>query len=164
MLWTLCFRLWITNFWYPYFDQFFVCFLFVCLLVLFVCLFVLGGYEFTSCKALSYALFGLLYVAAEHEGVGGVAVLQRKKRFIYYLITKERYSHKPTYDTLRSSLKAMKAHCQEHQVTSLSMPRIGCGLDKLEWPEVVKMTEEIFKDSAMTITVYTIWCKTCCVM
>ncbi len=34
-------------------------------------------------------------------GPGGVAVLKRGGRYIYYLVTKERYFEKPTYDMLR---------------------------------------------------------------
>lgn len=40
-------------------------------------------------------------------------------------ITKEKYNHKPTYETLKQSLEAMKAHCVENGVTRLSVPRYG---------------------------------------
>lgn len=70
------------------------------------------------------------------KDVGEVAVLHRGKRYIYYLITKPKYFDKPTYKTLEDSLEAMKKHCVANGVTALSMPRIGCGLDKLEWPKV----------------------------
>lgn len=83
-------------------------------------------------------------------------MLQQDGRFIYYLITKERFSHKPTYNTLRSSLEAMKAHCQENKVMRLSMPRIGCGLDKLDWLKVSDLITQVFSDSTMTVTVYTL--------
>ncbi|XP_069136169.1 ADP-ribose glycohydrolase OARD1-like [Argopecten irradians] len=85
---------------------------------------------------------------------GEVAVLRDKKRFIYYLITKPKANDKPTYDTLRASLKEMKTHCARNNVMSLSMPRIGCGLDKLSWEEVSTMICELFSDTNMVITVY----------
>lgn len=69
-------------------------------------------------------------------------------------VTKPRYFHKPTYDTLRSSLLALHEHCHGNGVTELCLPRIGCGLDKLQWDRVSRMIREIFADSAMTITVY----------
>ncbi|XP_076444901.1 ADP-ribose glycohydrolase OARD1-like [Babylonia areolata] len=99
---------------------------------------------------------GLDELKAQGKDVGDVAVLKRDDRFVYYLITKPHHYDKPTYDTLRASLKAMKSHCQEHQVSSLSMPRIGCGLDKLEWDKVSDVVKEVFGDTAMAITVYTI--------
>jgi O-acetyl-ADP-ribose deacetylase (regulator of RNase III) len=87
-------------------------------------------------------------------GVGGVAVLARDNRFIYYLITKERYYEKPTLASLKDSLLAAKSHCLEHSVTRLSMPRIGCGLDGLSWSNVSRLIQDVFADSNVAITVY----------
>ena len=69
-------------------------------------------------------------------------------------MTKKRVFHKPTYDSLRSSLEAMKAHCVSNGVKELCMPRIGCGLDKLDWGRVTAMIGGIFKDVEISITVY----------
>lgn len=41
---------------------------------------------------------------------GGVAVLKDGDRYIYYLVTKPQSWDKPSYESLRSSLKAMKDH------------------------------------------------------
>uniref|UniRef100_A0A4W5PIX1 O-acyl-ADP-ribose deacylase 1 n=1 Tax=Hucho hucho TaxID=62062 RepID=A0A4W5PIX1_9TELE len=87
---------------------------------------------------------------------GQCAVLKRNKRFVYYLITKEKYSHKPTYDNLRQSLEDMKSHCLQNGVTRISMPRIGCGLDRLSWDKVEEMLEQVFQPTDISITVYTL--------
>lgn len=87
---------------------------------------------------------------------GGVAVLERGGRYIYYLVTKVKYSNKPTYDSLRSSLEAMRDHCLKHQVKQLAMPRIGCGLDLLKWNEVHLILVETFHETDICITVYTL--------
>lgn len=94
----------------------------------------------------------------KRQGVkpGGVAVLERGERFVYYLITKIKYSDKPTYDSLRSSLEAMKEHCIKHKVKQLAMPRIGCGLDLLKWEEVSVILIETFHDTDINITVYSL--------
>lgn len=42
--------------------------------------------------------------------VGGVAVIKHQKRFIYNLVTKKEFYHKPTYDDLKSSLESMRKH------------------------------------------------------
>lgn len=86
--------------------------------------------------------------------VGDVAVLERNGRFIYYLVTKERAFHKPTYPDLENSLRAMKRHCASHSVTAVSMPRIGCGLDQLQWDKVKWMMEKVFRGSGIKLTVY----------
>ncbi|XP_045197035.2 ADP-ribose glycohydrolase OARD1-like [Mercenaria mercenaria] len=97
---------------------------------------------------------GLSDLKAQAKDVGDVAVLKRDGRFIYYLITKPQYFNKPTYKTLEQSLQAMKAHCVENDVKAVSMPRIGCGLDKLVWPKVEEILKKLFQDSDIVITVY----------
>lgn len=86
--------------------------------------------------------------------VGEVAVLKRQERFIYYLITKERYFDKPTHDDLKSSLSFMKSHSLDCGVSAISMPRIGCGLDGLKWSAVRAVILDVFKDTALKVTVY----------
>ncbi len=76
------------------------------------------------------------------------------RRFIYYLVTKQRYFHKPTYQSLESSLVEMKKHMTFHQVYRLSMPLIGCGLDGLKWDMVTEMIKRVFGDLSLKITVY----------
>lgn len=85
-----------------------------------------------------------------------MAFLKRGGRFIYYLITKKEYKNKPTMRSLQSSLEAMKIHCRENNVENLAMPTIGCGLDGLNWPNVSKMIQEIFKDEKINIFVYSL--------
>lgn len=82
--------------------------------------------------------------------------MQREGRFIYYLITKEKYYDKPTYDSVRASLCAMRDHCVRHHVQQLGMPRIGCGLDRLQWPHVRKDIEDVFMNTDVTVTVYSL--------
>ncbi|ERE89939.1 Appr-1-p processing containing protein [Cricetulus griseus] len=68
---------------------------------------------------------GVQELLNQQKKSGEVAVLKRDGRYIYYLITKKRASHKPTYENLRKSLEAMKSHCLKNGVTDLSMPRQG---------------------------------------
>ena len=43
--------------------------------------------------------------------------------------------------------------CREYGITKVAMPRIGCGLDRLNWDDVRPMIEEIFKDMDIEILV-----------
>lgn len=84
--------------------------------------------------------------------IGQSAVLSQDGRFLYYLVTKEKSVGFPTYGSLKSSLIHVKKHMDDHNVSTLSIPRIGCGLDKLDWEIVSRMIVEILVGK--TVTVY----------
>ena len=70
------------------------------------------------------------------------------------LVTKARYWQKPTYDSLGVCLYSLLEIASVLRVKTLIMPRIGCGLDKLEWNKVKEMIKDIFKDTDIGIEVY----------
>lgn len=73
---------------------------------------------------------------------------------VFNLVTKERYWNKPTYETLRQSLEALQNEIQLHYTNMvLAMPRIGCGLDKLDWFIVKSIIKEVFKYTEVEIIV-----------
>lgn len=72
---------------------------------------------------------------------------------IFNLITKGKSYSKPTYTTLGTSLKKMKIICDEMGIKKLAMPKIGCGLDKLQWLVVKDMILNLFKESDIEIIV-----------
>ena len=69
-------------------------------------------------------------------GVGDVGVLRRDGRYVYYLVTKEKYHDKPSMSSLKAALSAMRGRIVANDVRRLAMPQIGCGLDRLAWDEV----------------------------
>ncbi|KAJ8924825.1 hypothetical protein NQ315_000979 [Exocentrus adspersus] len=90
----------------------------------------------------------------QREKQGGLAVLGSEEgRFIYYLVTKRESTGKPTYDTIWSSLQKMRDHIAKNGVKKLAIPRLGCGLDRLEWSRVKHMIEFLFRDVDVEITV-----------
>lgn len=103
-------------------------------------------------------------IARQGKGKGEVAVLDITRegepaRFVYNLVTKVKCDNKPTHDDLRRSLEAMRSHCSSNNIVKLAMPRIGCGLDQLEWAKVRKTLELVFDspDSGVKhIQVYTL--------
>lgn len=73
---------------------------------------------------------------------------------IMNMITKDKCYHKPTKEDFRESLGYVKDQCIERDIKRISMPKIGCGLDKLKWNEVREMIKEEFKDLDILIEVY----------
>ena len=61
---------------------------------------------------------------------------QQHQRFIYNLVTKRRFFHKSTYETLELSLQALTQHLKRHDFPEPTFPKLGCGYDQLHWPTV----------------------------
>lgn len=73
---------------------------------------------------------------------------------VFNLVTKRNYWDKPSYEDLESALRVMKYLMLENNIQSISMPKIGCGLDKLDWQKVKLMLINIFEDTNCIINVY----------
>jgi len=65
---------------------------------------------------------------------------------VFNLITKERGIGKPTYESLEMSLALLKNQIVEENIKHLAIPKIGCGLDRLNWDIVRQMVKKIFID------------------
>lgn len=87
------------------------------------------------------------------KGKGYNRLVPMKNHVIANLVTKEKYSDKPTYQTLKDSLISLKEDMDYHKYTKLAMPKIGCGLDGLEWSKVKEIIYEVFSDTNYEILV-----------
>ena len=85
-----------------------------------------------------------------HNNWRGDCILEDK---ILNLITKERYFHKPTYESLKSALLVCRLECNTNNITKIAMPLIGCGLDRLQWDKVSEIIKDVFKDTDIEILV-----------
>jgi O-acetyl-ADP-ribose deacetylase (regulator of RNase III) len=76
---------------------------------------------------------------------------------VFNLVTKNRHFEKPTYNSLRKALMSMKILMLNHpelmKTNKVAMPRIGCGLDRLDWDKVKPIIEEVFGDTNIEILV-----------
>lgn len=72
----------------------------------------------------------------------------------YNLVTKEKYWHKPTLSTLRQALADMLDDDWLYESRAkIAMPKIGCGLDRLQWSDVEPLIREVFADTDFEILV-----------
>jgi O-acetyl-ADP-ribose deacetylase (regulator of RNase III) len=76
-------------------------------------------------------------------------------RLEFNLVTKEKYWQKPTYGSLKTALVNARilALMNDDKPVKLAMPRIGCGLDRLQWNKVKVIIEEVFADTDVEILV-----------
>jgi len=100
--------------------------------------------------------FGLVdELKAQKRQVGDVAYIQHDGHgYLFYLVTKSRYWEKPTYSVLQECLEQLHALCTEFGVKAIAMPRIGCGLDRLQWNVVQQLIESTMK--GIDVQVYTL--------
>ena len=69
------------------------------------------------------------------------------------LVTKEKCWHKPTLDDLEAALWNLHECVETLHIKKLAMPKIGCGLDRLEWEDVEPILQEMFSDLDVEIMV-----------
>jgi O-acetyl-ADP-ribose deacetylase (regulator of RNase III) len=94
-------------------------------------------------------------IKEQNKSVGQVAAVLAGDRYIYNLVTKAIYHHKPTYDTLRAALRDMVAHMKSNGVKLVALPYgFGCGLDGLDWKTVLAILEEEIDGSGLTVQVF----------
>ena len=78
------------------------------------------------------------------------------KRYIYNLVTKEWFGDKTNLSTLPKTLEAMKFHESTKGVSTIAPPKLGCGLDQVNWQEVLKLLRDVFAYADVQIVVYTL--------
>ncbi|XP_043088727.1 uncharacterized protein LOC122334907 [Puntigrus tetrazona] len=100
--------------------------------------------------------YGTYKVRIKNKKPGECAVTKEEDRTVFHLITKQVATELPTYDNFRKSLTYMRDWCITNNIKSVSVPRLGCGLDKLKFEKVLQILKEVFTDVDITITIYTI--------
>ena len=57
--------------------------------------------------------------------------------------------------SFKSALLAMRDHIVSNGVRRLAMPKIGCGLDRLAWDDVIELILSTFSATTLEIQVRT---------
>lgn len=88
---------------------------------------------------------GLLFPEdVHHNGVNTV---------VYNMVTKALVSHLPTYTSLKNCLVLVRDHMVANGYYRLAIPKIGCGIDRLDWELVSSHIKAVFKDTDIEILV-----------
>ena len=72
---------------------------------------------------------------------------------VFNLTTKWKSWGKPEYSGTEGGLVQMRRLVIENNIKKVAMPRIGCGLDRLDWDEVKNLITSIFGDTDVEILV-----------
>ncbi len=83
----------------------------------------------------------------------GEAVLYEGERKVFNLFTKKYFHHKPTYYDLTMALESMKSQSLAMGIKNIAMPKIGSGLDRLNWLKVAPIIISTFRDTDIEILV-----------
>lgn len=86
---------------------------------------------------------------SDFDGVGMAIEIDN----VYNLITKRYVHNSPTYENLAMALDDMKESMICEGRKKLAMPRIGCGLDGLDWRIVRSIIKDIFGDTNIEILI-----------
>lgn len=122
------------------------------------------SYYFAHCVSADYALgAGIakqfrdrmnmrekLFLQHDNPKVGSAYLVDN----VFNLVTKERYFQKPTYESLCRALIDMVVQCVPLGINKIAMPKIGCGLDKLDWNAVRAIIEATVWQENIEIVVY----------
>jgi O-acetyl-ADP-ribose deacetylase (regulator of RNase III) len=81
--------------------------------------------------------------------IGQAILLDR----VFNLITKRKFWEKPSYETLQNALNDMKQQCFANNIQYLGLPKLGCGLDGLDWNKVKKMIERTFDGTNIDVQI-----------
>lgn len=85
--------------------------------------------------------------------IGNVGRVNRHNQNVFYLITKK-FSHgKPTMMTMEKALRTLLSEMNKLNLKKLGIPKIGCGLDGLNWDNVKLLIKNIFAGSGIHIVV-----------
>lgn len=72
---------------------------------------------------------------------------------VFNLITKAKSSGKPTLNSLHMSIIKMRDIAVQEGIKQIAMPKIGCGLDHLSWPQVREILKTEFANTDIELYV-----------
>lgn len=80
-----------------------------------------------------------------------ISYVKKGLPMVYNLITKEVSFDKPTREDFNKTIETLKRQVIAQGVSTIAIPLIGAGLDRLDWYESEMFIRETFKDTDITI-------------
>ena len=114
---------------------------------------IIGG---SLAQQFSQKYLGLWDIKKDPPTVGSFIVLEEQGRFVYSLVTKEKFYDFTTLTNLYICLQEMKNHMIQNHVLQLALPRLCCGPDRLLWADVYAILKKVLRYSSIEVTVFSL--------
>jgi len=85
--------------------------------------------------------------------VGEAIPINIGSRTIYYLIIKQKYFQKPTYENIRTALQNLKKTMNKLHDYKIAIPTIAAGLDKRNWSMIKQLIYSEFQNSNIELLI-----------
>ena len=85
--------------------------------------------------------------------MGNVFVIKYEDNYVFNLIVKQSFDSKPYHKDIIAALWALKYAMEELKIESISVSRVGNGLNQISWPTIEKEFRELFGQGNYKITV-----------
>lgn len=76
-------------------------------------------------------------------------------RYVYNLATQAKPGRDARLDAIEESLTGALAHAARHDVASIGLPRIGCGIGGLDWDDVNYVLNRVAARTSVRLVVVT---------
>ena len=73
---------------------------------------------------------------------------------IINMVTKPNYYNKPSYYSFEQALYLVALYCKQNNIERVAMPKIGCGLDRLDWEKCKGLIAKYLVNNNIDVTVY----------
>lgn len=85
--------------------------------------------------------------------VGNVIAFKYEEFCVFNLVVKPTFDSKPSFTDVVSTLHALKVAMDQMKITSVSISRVGNGLNQISWPNVESEIKKIFGQDNYSITI-----------
>ncbi len=86
--------------------------------------------------------------------VGSLVPILRGEWVIINLISKYNFYDLPTYNDFYETLLSLRSFINNHLISKIAIPKLGCGLDQLNFSIVLNMLYNVFEFCPIDIYIY----------
>ena len=95
------------------------------------------------------------YCKTRNCDTGDIITFRADNNLVYNLINNANHYYEPTTDTIETTLLVVRDHALGLNLRCITVPKIAWGLDGMDWKEISSLIQQPFKNSGITIYVYT---------